>query len=531
MIMGWRATGVTWRRRLILTRIQYKLVQRQISSIKRLTLFCVRCVGACGPVMADIDGKQLRNSIVVVTSYRGKNVQRQASGFVVRADRFNGYVVTGNSVVQDSDTLTIAVPQTGAELVAQVLHQDEPLGLVVLKVNGLNLPAVVFTSTEVLPGSTLWAGARVNDSVSLIKGALESRHRLPGQDPDQGLSGGQGQEIDILTHTMVVSAPALMLNNCTEVVGIDPGDHFTVDADSVRRMLQKLNINQTLAPGPCVSLLALAREKADLAAEDARRAQSEAEEARQAAESFESKLAASSQRNEALVKQTRQAWERAEVALQEAAAARQNAVAIRGEFETQANAIKAETEAIVETFSRDQRMAVERFEQALAEQQAAAEKREIILLSALALLFLSVLVIVVVFRVRESRRVLTSTKDPHVPLTEMHHRDLSEYVLDGRDDDGIRYLLRISGDQLVREDGVVIGRNPKDSPYIINHSDVSRKHARMKLMRDRIFIEDLGSTNGTSVNGQAIEDKGPVTINNGDQVIIGSVVMKLRVLD
>ena len=68
------------------------------------------------------------------------------------------------------------------------------------------------------------------------------------------------------------------------------------------------------------------------------------------------------------------------------------------------------------------------------------------------------------------------------------------------------------------------------SPYVINHADVSRKHARMRVMRDRIFIEDLGSTNGTSVNGQTIDDKGPVSVESGDQIIIGSVVMKLRVL-
>lgn len=50
-------------------------------------------------------------------------------------------------------------------------------------------------------------------------------------------------------------------------------------------------------------------------------------------------------------------------------------------------------------------------------------------------------------------------------------------------------------------------------------------------MKDRVFSEDSGSTNGTSVNGQAIEDKGLVTVNHGDQIIIGSVVMKLRVLE
>ena len=67
--------------------------------------------------------------------------------------------------------------------------------------------------------------------------------------------------------------------------------------------------------------------------------------------------------------------------------------------------------------------------------------------------------------------------------------------------------------------------------YIINHADVSRKHARLRVMKNRVFIEDLGSTNGTSVNGQSIDDKGMVSVDNGDQIIIGSVVMKLRVME
>ncbi|MBQ62352.1 MAG: FHA domain-containing protein [Gammaproteobacteria bacterium] len=57
-----------------------------------------------------------------------------------------------------------------------------------------------------------------------------------------------------------------------------------------------------------------------------------------------------------------------------------------------------------------------------------------------------------------------------------------------------------------------------------------RKHARMRVMKNRVFIEDLGSTNSTSVNGQSIEEKGLVSIDSGDQIIIGSVVMNLRVL-
>ncbi len=148
-----------------------------------------------------------------------------------------------------------------------------------------------------------------------------------------------------------------------------------------------------------------------------------------------------------------------------------------------------------------------------------------------------VIIFLVMFRRGKPRSDLVEAsstpvdKDPEVKSnTEHHHEELAEFVLDGRDDEGIRYLLRISGDQLLKNDGVIIGRNPKDSPYIINHADVSRKHARMRVMKNRVFIEDLGSTNGTSVNGQSIEEKGPVSIDSGDQIIIGSVVMNLRVL-
>ena len=210
--------------------------------------------------------------------------------------------------------------------------------------------------------------------------------------------------------------------------------------------------------------------------------------------------------------------------------AKGNAEKLRQELDSKTSDLKAETSAILETLNRDCMLSEQRFLQALKEQKKDAERRETILLSAVVVLFV-LAIVTVIFLSTRGQRATTGNQERPSSHTEMHNGDLSEYVLDGRDEDGIRYLLRISGDQLNRNDGVVIGRNPKDSPYIINHSDVSRKHARIKLMKDRVFIEDLGSTNGTSVNGQAIEDKGLVTVNHGDQIIIGSVVMKLRVLE
>ena len=111
----------------------------------------------------------------------------------------------------------------------------------------------------------------------------------------------------------------------------------------------------------------------------------------------------------------------------------------------------------------------------------------------------------------------------------LHKPALEECVLDGQDEDGIRCLLRMSDAQLVDDEGIIIGRNHNELPYISNPSDVSRQYVRLIVMKNRVFIEDRGSTNSMSVIGQNIYDKGLVSVSNGDQIIIGSVVMKLRV--
>ena len=115
-------------------------------------------------------------------------------------------------------------------------------------------------------------------------------------------------------------------------------------------------------------------------------------------------------------------------------------------------------------------------------------------------------------------------------MTDEHNEELIQFVLDGRDENESRFLLRFSEDNMGGPEGVVIGRNPGSSPYIINHLDISREHFCLKIAKDQIFIEDLRSTNGTSLNGRAIGNEGPVVVDSGDQIIIGSVVMNFRVL-
>jgi len=72
---------------------------------------------------------------------------------------------------------------------------------------------------------------------------------------------------------------------------------------------------------------------------------------------------------------------------------------------------------------------------------------------------------------------------------------------------------------------VIVGRSPS-ADIVIGASYVSARHARFSLMGQNLFVEDLGSTNGTTVNGFSITD--PVALNDGDVVMVGDVSIRVR---
>jgi predicted component of type VI protein secretion system len=74
------------------------------------------------------------------------------------------------------------------------------------------------------------------------------------------------------------------------------------------------------------------------------------------------------------------------------------------------------------------------------------------------------------------------------------------------------------------ESGTTIGREGCD--ITIADPDVSRRHAAVQIVSGELSIEDLGSTNGTLVNGEAITARR--SLREGDEVQIGSTVWRLR---
>jgi hypothetical protein len=89
-----------------------------------------------------------------------------------------------------------------------------------------------------------------------------------------------------------------------------------------------------------------------------------------------------------------------------------------------------------------------------------------------------------------------------------------QFVMRSGPTPGVTFPLE--GEQLT------IGRDSNNG-VAINDAEVSRKHSRLMFQGGKYVLEDLGSTNGTFVNGQRLA--GPVVLKPGDVVSLGEQIV------
>jgi hypothetical protein len=82
----------------------------------------------------------------------------------------------------------------------------------------------------------------------------------------------------------------------------------------------------------------------------------------------------------------------------------------------------------------------------------------------------------------------------------------------------------LSGQRLELEGELVIGR--EGVGVTIEDPELSRRHAAVRPIEDGFEVEDLGSLNGTFVNGRRIE--GPTRLAAGDSIKVGQNVLELE---
>jgi DNA-binding CsgD family transcriptional regulator len=77
----------------------------------------------------------------------------------------------------------------------------------------------------------------------------------------------------------------------------------------------------------------------------------------------------------------------------------------------------------------------------------------------------------------------------------------------------------------IDQDEGTLGRR-EDNTYVIADPQVSRVHARVTRRGGSVIVADLGSSGGTSLNGERIS--GPAVVNHGDTLAFGTATCRFE---
>ena len=127
-----------------------------------------------------------------------------------------------------------------------------------------------------------------------------------------------------------------------------------------------------------------------------------------------------------------------------------------------------------------------------------------------------------IYRVRARESAATVPSRP-VPLRGVFH-------FHGADVTGRKFGFDVAVDELARrKQSVLIGRDSSQCDVVLLNTSVSRRHARLSVGRDNTLqIEDVGSTNGTSINGARIEPRRSHPLEPGSTLKMGDIELVVR---
>ena len=83
-----------------------------------------------------------------------------------------------------------------------------------------------------------------------------------------------------------------------------------------------------------------------------------------------------------------------------------------------------------------------------------------------------------------------------------------------------------SGQEVDLEGATVLGRDPASATLVIEDPEASRRHASVAPSATGVTVEDLGSTNGTFVNGERVEGRREAGV--GDEIRVGNTVLVVQ---
>ena len=444
-----------------------------------------------GPSLHAFDRSQVERSVVRVINEThqfnadGERIISSGSGMVIND---SGDILTNYHVIDDSRSLFVVSEFSNGRQVAQIRWTSPAKDLAVIRASGLGLPAAPLFTGELEEGSSPktfamgYPGAAnrpgsPNLKASLTDGVLS--HSFPGSD----------WRVTVLQHSAVVSGGSSggpLFDDCGRVIGVNTqrphvitvsgrvlnnsGINWASHINDSVNVLQGKGTQFTEDAAPCVVVAGGSDPAATNAAAEANR---QAESAQQGAQ---------------------QAQQQAESATQTAQEAQ-----ARAELATQA-----------------------------AEEAKQVGKMTNTLIALVAVVTLVALGLALRKPRQEIIRVAGKMAAPLSRLAQSGLRKQPDIALTGFDPQGRPVTLRLSRADLDRQQGgFTVGRHPLLVDHVLDGKRLSKRHARFSGRNGSVFVEDLNSSNGTSVNGTACPPFQPVQIRPGDVVDVGDIALRV----
>ncbi len=486
------------------------------------------------PADARPDFAAIKNHLVVVKD-GPENDSNQSPGFSISAQ---GHIVTHAGELRDSQAYLVSTGE-GQMFSATRIKADEPTGVWILQLSdsGHGLTGLPFARTALQDQALLHA-------VIFNPSGSERFTTAPGS-VTQLVNTDDGQMIQHNALFGLASAGTPLLNRCHQAVGVnvlekqgrlfqrevDPteqGSALSLTTASLGRLLASLNLSLPVADTECLSLEEETQQKIEQARQEQaaalqREQEAAAQQAREAEQEAQREKEALQREKEAAQEQARRAAAQTEAERQRAAQAQQ---------EQQAELQRQQDEA-------QRREAALQREKEETEQQAARRQRQILLYGSIVggLVLLGVLLFI-----RRKQKRLQTTEQEKQNIAGALGRAQSE-LSQAAEQDRLRssapdvflegetppIALKIPGASLAERAGAIIGRSPAASTFVINHEQISRQHFRLSLLGQQVMLEDLGSTNGTSVDGVAVEAGEQMPVRDGSRLGLGDLELRVRI--
>ena len=493
------------------------------------------------PVSATIDVDSVTSSIVKVRSYVDNRIVAEGSGFVVS----DGFILTNAHLIVEAERITILSLKTGAEYVARLdgdLQSDQ--NLAILRVIGLGLPPINFSEQGTEVGRVVETLQYTGDTdVQVVVGSIGAYQSVPVTSEAESSPG-------FFQHNALITSAGYgmpLFNECGDVVGMNvpdptkerwPFQNADNPAGSVSALMNKEIIATLMASNIPHTIV---EEDCQSAVERAERERANAEERLRALEQA-TKDSLNLERTARL-----NAEETAKTSQEDAEAARAALIASEQAKATADSLHSAQTDSL-QVVAKDSMIQLESFADSVqtalqdslkAETTQFSSRLREVIYAAIGILFVVLVGWFLFARKKKAQISNAAARANSAELDAEAARQAAEKapvpapfkcVLDGKDESGRAFVVNISELVLGYASGVVLGRSPANSEFIIDHQEVSREHVKLVQVSGQLYVEDLDTLNGTRVNGQPLTPGDPVEINDDDRLEVGPVAFTVRLI-